>query len=283
MSLEVGKFFINYLLFPVIVLILGLLSVVIAKKNKLLSDKKAVITVMTTSLLYSLFGLCGFFGMEFMPYVYLFIQFLFLLIGFANQRILQHFIPQLKSNGVIFVVGLQFFLSWALFAILFNFTNELQYGFWAGTCLLPLLFYPLFVITYHSYLNIPAEIYKIKVYSENETFEPPHAELDISRVMVVGINVSKYVGDENEVIVNSKALKTFVLGEWFGMIINDYNKQHLDNQVELFDKDGSYGWIFYTERSILKSRLYLDPDLTFESNGLTRNCMIVARRVKNVK
>ena len=111
MSLEVGKFFINYLLFPVIVLILGLLSVVIAKKNKLLSDKKAVITVMTTSLLYSLFGLCGFFGMEFMPYVYLFIQFLFLLIGFANQRILQHFIPQLKSNGVIFVVGLQFFLS----------------------------------------------------------------------------------------------------------------------------------------------------------------------------
>ncbi len=238
---------------------------------------------MTTSLLYSLFGLCGFFGMEFMPYVYLFIQFLFLLIGFANQRILQHFIPQLKSNGVIFVVGLQFFLSWALFAILFNFTNELQYGFWAGTCLLPLLFYPLFVITYHSYLNIPAEIYKIKVYSENETFEPPHAELDISRVMVVGINVSKYVGDENEVIVNSKALKTFVLGEWFGMIINDYNKQHLDNQVELFDKEGSYGWIFYTERSILKSRLYLDPDLTFESNGLTRNCMIVARRVKNVK
>lgn len=283
MSLEVGKFFINYLLFPVIVLILGLLSVVIAKKNKLLSDKKAVITVMTTSLLYSLFGLCGFFGMEFMPYVYLFIQFLFLLIGFANQRILQHFIPQLKSNGMIFVVGLQFFLSWALFAILFNFTNELQYGFWAGTCLLPLLFYPLFVITYHSYLNIPAEIYKIKVYSENETFEPPHAELDISRVMVVGINVSKYVGDENEVIVNSKALKTFVLGEWFGMIINDYNKQHLDNQVELFDKEGSYGWIFYTERSILKSRLYLDPDLTFESNGLTRNCMIVARRVKNVK
>ncbi|MBE6325897.1 MAG: hypothetical protein E7077_02360 [Bacteroidales bacterium] len=283
MSLEVGKFFINYLLFPVIVLILGLLSVVIAKKNKLLSDKKAVITVLSTSLLYSLFGLCGLFGMEFMPYVYLFIQFLFLLLGFANQRILQHFIPQLKTNGVIFVVGLQFFLSWALFAILFNFTNELQYGFWAGTCLLPLLFYPLFVITYQCYLNIPAEIYKIKVYSESETFEPPHAELDISRVMVVGINVSKYVGDENEVIVNSKALKTFVLGEWFGMIINDYNKQHLDNQVELFDKEGSYGWIFYTERSILKSRLYLDPDLTFESNGLTRNCMIVARRVKNVK
>ncbi|MEE1062440.1 MAG: TssN family type VI secretion system protein, partial [Paludibacteraceae bacterium] len=178
---------------------------------------------------------------------------------------------------------LQFFNSWAVFAILFNITNELQYGFWAGTCLLPILFYPLFIVTYQCYLSIPAEIYKIRVYRDSETFEPPHAELDVSQVMVVGINVPKYVGDENEAIVNSKSLKSFVLGEWFGMIINDYNAQHLDNQVELFDKEGSYGWIFYTEKSFFKSRKYLDPDLTFESNGLVNNCMIVARRVKNVK
>lgn len=283
MGLEVGNFIIKYLLFPVIVLILGLLSVVIAKKNKLLSDRKSVITVLVTSLSYSLFGLSGFFGIAFVPYIYLFIQFIFLLIGFANQRILRHFIPQLKSNGVILVVVLQFLMSWAAFAVIFNITNELQYGFWAGTCLLPLLFYPLFVVTYQCYLSIPAEIYKIRVYDERETFEPPHAELDISQVMVVGINVPKFVGDEDESIVNSKALKTFVLGEWFGMIIDDYNKQHLDNQVELFDRDGSYGWIFYTERSILKSRRYLDPDLTFEANGLVGNCMVVARRVKNVE
>ncbi|MEE1083739.1 MAG: TssN family type VI secretion system protein [Paludibacteraceae bacterium] len=283
MSIEFGKFVVNYLLFPVIVLILGLLSVVIAKKNKLLSDKKAVITVLGSSLFYSLFGFSGFFGMTFMPYVYLFIQFLFLLLGFVNQKLLSHFIPQLKSMGLIFVVLLQFFISWAVFAIIFNITNELQYGFWAGTCLLPILFYPLFVVTYQCYLSIPAEIYKIRVYRDSETFEPPHAELDVSQVMVVGINVPKYVGDENEAIVNSKSLKSFVLGEWFGMIINDYNAQHLDNQVELFDKEGSYGWIFYTEKSFFKSRKYLDPDLTFESNGLVNNCMIVARRVKNVK
>lgn len=283
MSLEVGKFVINYLLFPVIVLILGLLSVVIAKKNKLLSDKKSVTTVLASSLCYSLFGLSGFFGIAFIPYVYLFIQFIFLPIGFVNQRILRHFIPQLKTNGVILIVVLQFFMSWAVFAILFNFTNELQYGFWAGTCLLPLLFYPFFENTYKCYLSIPAEIYKIRVYGESETFEPPHAELDISQVMVVGINVPKFVGDEDESIFNSKALKTFVLGEWFGMIVSDYNKQHLDDQVELFDRDGSYGWIFYTERSLLKTRQYLDPDLTFESNGLIGNCMIVARRVKNIK
>lgn len=276
------NFIINYLLFPVIVLILGLLSVVIAKKNKLLADKKAVITVLASSLLYSLFGLSGFFGVTFMPYGYLFIQFLFLLIGYANEMTLLHFIPQLKEKSrmlLLLVVVLQLLLAWAVFAIIFNFANELQYGFWAGTSLLPLLFYPIFEMAYQSYLEIPVEIYKIKIYSAADHFEPPHAELDQTQVMVMRVNVPKFVGDENESIVKGKALRTFMVGEWFGIIVNDYNKQHLDNQVEMFDKDGTYGWIFYTERTILKSRHYLDADKTFEENGLISDCMVIARRV----
>lgn len=285
MNFELENFIVNYLLFPVIMLILGLLSVVIAKKNKLLSDNKAVIIVLVSSLLYSLFGLCGFFDMAFMPYVYLFIQFMFLLFGYVNHKVLLHFIQSLKekSSFVIVLVNLlQIMLAWAIFSIIFNFVNEMQYGFWAGTSILPLLFYPIFDITYKSYLDIPVEIYKIKVYDSNDSFEPPLAELDVSQVMVASINVPRYVGDTNETIVNSKAVKSFVLGEWFGMIINDYNKQHMDNQVELFGQDGSYGWIFYTERRFLKSRKYLDPNLTFESNGLISDCIVVARRVKNV-
>lgn len=278
------SFVINYLLFPVIVLILGLLSVVIAKKNKLLADKKAVITLLASSLLYSLFGLSGFFGVTFMPYGYLCIHFLFLLLGYVNLKTLQYFIPQLKEKNpmiMLLVIVLQLLLAWAVFAIIFNFANDLQYGFWAGTSLIPLLFYPVFDMTYQSYLDIPAEIYKIKVYGPNDQFEPPHAELDVNQVMVVGINVPRFVGDENEAIVNSKAMKTFVLGDWFGMIISDYNKQHLDNQVELFGQDGSYGWIFYTEKSFLKQRRYLDPDETFEANGLISDGIVVARRVKS--
>ncbi|MBQ0156078.1 MAG: hypothetical protein KBT22_05830 [Bacteroidales bacterium] len=283
MSIELGKFIVNYLLFPVIVLILGLVAVIIAKKNQLLSNKKAVVTVLLSSLTYSLFGFSGFFGMDFMPYVYLFIQIMFLLLGFANQKLLKHFIPELESYKQLVVIMLQLVMSWALFAIIFNFSNEFQYGFWAGTSLLPILFYPVFELTFRSYLKIPAEIYKIKVYHENDVFEPPHGELDVTQVMVIGINVPKFVGDENETIIKSKAVKSFVLGEWFGMIMNDYNKQHLDNQVELCDSSESYGWIFYTEKSFMKSRRYIDSDKTFEENGLETNSMIIARRVKNVK
>lgn len=282
MNVGVGHFVVNYLLFPVIVLILGLLSVVIAKKNKLLSDKKAVVAVLGSSLLYALSGLSGFFGLTFIPYVYVFILFLFLLVGFANYKMLLHFIPVLKSKSqlvVMLVIVLQFILAWAIFSIIFNLTNDLQYGFWAGTSILPLLFYPIFEFTYRSYIAIPVEIYKFKVYNASDVFEPPRAELDVSQVIVVGINVPRFVGDDYGVKVEGKALKSFVLGDWFGMIINDYNNQHLDNQVELFGQKESYGWIFYTEKSFLKPRRYLDADMTFESNGLIGKCTVVARRV----
>lgn len=286
MNVDVGHFVASYLLFPVIVLILGLLSVVIAKKNKLLSDKKAVVTVLLSSLLYSLFGFSGFFGVEFMPYIYLFIQFMFLLVGFANQKILLHFIKQLKTGNpisAILVTVLQFVLAWAVFSIIFNFANDLQYGFWAGTCLLPLLFYPLFEYTYQMYLSIPAEIYKVKVYSEGNIFEPPVAELDERLVKVFKISTTRCVDDEVEKEVKGKALKTYVLGDWFGMIIKDSNNKHLDDQIELYAEDGSYGWIFYTERAFLKTRHYLDPDLTIEVNGLDDNDVIIAKRAANAE
>lgn len=286
MSAGIGNFVVSYMLFPIIVLIMGMVSVVIAKKNKLLSDKKAVVFVLLSSLFYSLFGLCGFWGVSFMPYVFVILQFLFLLIGYVNKTLLLRFIPQMKTKKqslIILTIVLQYILAWAVFSIIFNVVSELQYGFWAGTCLLPLLFYPFFESAYQSYLAIPAEIYKIRVYKADDVYEPPCSELDVSQVMVFVINVPRYVGDDYGVNINSKAVRTFVLGDWFGMIIVDNNKLHINNQVELFDQDGSYGWIFYTEKSFLKSRRYLDPELTFEANGLISNGMVVARRVRNVE
>ncbi len=276
----------RYMLFPFIVLILGLISVVIAKKNEILSDKKAVFYVLLSSFFFSLFGLFGFFGIEFMPYVYLFVQFLLLLFGFVNYKLLMHFIPALKSKTgvlVMLIIALQFFIGWALFSMIFNLANELQYGFWAGTCLLPVLFYPLFYYTYKSYLKIPAEIFKMKVYKASDVFEPPHAEIDVAKLMVCEIQVEKYINDTDPIKIKGKTIKSFVFSDWFGMIISDYNQKKAEDQVELVSKDDSYGWIFYTERSFMKSRRYLDPDFTFEANNLDGTELVIAKRVKNNK
>ncbi len=281
-----GNFFVNYLLLPIVFLILGVISVVIAKKNELLSDKKAVFYVLLSSLLFSLFGLCGFFGINFMPYVFVFLQFLFLLLGWLDYKLLHYFIKTLKTKSPFFtllIMFLQLVLAWALFSILFNVTNELQYGFWAATSLFPLLFIPLFIIMYQSYLQIPAEIFKMKVYKTAETFELPHTEIDVESLSVYEIEIPKKVDDEEPIRIKAKAVNSFVFGTWFGMIVTDYNNKKVDNQIEINDKEESYGWIFYTEKTLMKSRRYLDPDISFEENKLKGDELIIAKRVKKVE
>lgn len=285
MNAGFGNFFINYLLLPFIIIILSVISVIIAKKNQILSDKKAVMYVLLSSLILSLFGLCGFFGIDFMPYIFCFIQFLMLLIGFLNVKLIYHFIPALKQKNpaILFVIiFVQLLIAWAVFSILFNVTNDLQFGLWSGTSLLPILFYPLFYYTYHLYLKIPAEIFKMKVYQSGDSFEPPHAEIDVEDLMVCEIEVPKFIDDKDPIRIKAKTVKSFVFANWFGMIITDYNQKKADNQVELYDSSSSYGWIFYTERSFMKSRRYIDPDKSFEENDLSGTDMVIAKRVKNI-
>ena len=52
---------------------------------------------------------------------------------------------------------------------------------------------------------------------------------------------------------------------------------------EINDKEESYGWIFYTEKTLMKSRRYLDPDISFEENKLKGDELIIAKRVKKVE
>ena len=43
----------------------------------------------------------------------------------------------------------------------FDLCNDLQYGLWASTAMLPFLFVSVFRRTYYSFLDIPLEIYKV--------------------------------------------------------------------------------------------------------------------------
>lgn len=278
-------YFVNYLLMPVVMLILGLISLVIAKKNELLSNRKAVTYVLLSSLFFSLFGFSGCFGMYYLPSMFVFLQFLYLLLGWANYALLMHFASGLKEKhpGFMFlVITLQAVISWALFALIFNLTNGFQYGYWAATPVLLLYFIPLFICMYKAYLQIPAEIYKMRIYNSTERFEPPQASIDVEKLLVCEIEVSRTIEDKDPIRIKAKTMRSFVFGEWFGMIVTDYNTKKLDKQIEICDDGNPYGWIFYTEQSFLRSRKYLDPDLTFEQNKLEESDVIVAKRVRKV-
>lgn len=286
MESPLALYFVNYLLMPVVMLILGLVAVLIAKKNELLSNRKAVTYVLLSSLFFSLFGVSGFFGMVFMPSIFLFLQFLFLLLGFANFKLLMHFAESLKDKNpllTLLVIFVQVVIAWALFALIFNLSNGLQYGYWAATPVILLFFIPLFIYMYKAYLDIPAEIYKMRVYNSTERFEPPQASIDMDQLLVCEIEVSRNIGDKTPIRIKAKTTRSFIFGEWFGMIVTDYNTRKVDKQIEICNDQDPYGWIFYTEQSFMKSRRYVDPDLSFEENDLVESNLIVAKRIRKIK
>lgn len=285
MDSAIAMYFVNYMLVPVITLILGILSVIIAKKNQLLSNRKAVTYVLLSSVFFALFGTSGFFGEVFMPSIFLFLQFLFIILGLVNYKLLIHFASGLKEKKPIMtllIITLQVLLSWGIFALIFNLTNGLQYGYWAATPVFLLYFIPLFIYMYEAYLQIPAEIHKMRIYSSTEHFEPPQASIDVEKLLVCEIEVSRSIGDKTPIRIKAKTMRTFIFGEWFGMIVNDYNTKKVDKQIEICNDNDPYGWIFYTEQSFFQSRKYVDPDLSFEDNKLEEKDVIVAKRVRKM-
>ena len=82
-----------------------------------------------------------------------------------------HFIPESQKwleggedNSYTYELTLTLLLmiiGMVLYSFVFDLCNDLQYGLWASTAMLPFLFVSVFRRTYYSFLDIPLEIYKV--------------------------------------------------------------------------------------------------------------------------
>ncbi len=280
-----GKIFTSYLLLPVIAFLMGIVVLLVAKKNKLLSDKKAVFYLLLSSLLFGLPGLMGSLGVNYMPYGYGGLQVLYLFLGYLNSVLLTQMVEPLKdkSFGWTFLFLLfQTGVGIAVFSVLFNLTNDFRYGLWAGTCLLPLIIVPLFTETFRSYLAIPAEIYKMRIYDGSGQAAMPMraAPIDTDELLVFEIEIYKSPTDVKPIHLKAKATRDMVFGDWYELIISDYNQKKFASPIEYFNTQDPYGWIFYAKPSFFLPRKYIDPDLSFTQNKLSEKHLIVSKRVR---
>lgn len=78
----------TYLLYPILGLLLVGLGIFIAKKNALLGNKRLVGYTIGTIALLTLPALLGFLDYDFMPYGYIFLAMLYLLLGSYNIRMI---------------------------------------------------------------------------------------------------------------------------------------------------------------------------------------------------
>ena len=274
----------SYLLMPLLTLIFGVAAYFIARKNKLLNNKKLIIYLLLSGIVLALPGLFGFLDYSFMPYVYILLAILYWVAGYYNQFLLRKVFSsgkEMPSFGIrsLLVISVTL-LGAGLFSLVFNLCNELQYGFWASTCLLPFVFPLLYTQTAACYFDIPLEIYKVWKYSEEYDSELLH--INRERSIVVDVDIFRKVDDPASERITGKASEDVLFGQWFQRMIDDCNLKSPSSPIVYRHEGGAYyEWVFYTKPSFFRRRSYIDPDLTFAGNRLRRHDVIIAKRVAN--
>lgn len=283
MGLGIGEFIVLYLLLPLIAVVLGVGTYIIAKKNQLLNNKKLIFFCIAACVVLALPGLLGFVDYLFMPYVYIALQIVYFFLGWYYLSILKSLEKEIGQKPyyveflLVFVI---MFIAGALFSLVFNLCNELKYGLWACTCILPFVFPSVFRKAYQMYMEIPLEIYKIWSYDEQDgDFEDTDA-FDSDKITVVEMELFKQISDTKPLNIKAKAQEDMLFGLWFKVFINDYNIKSSAFPIAYSDYEKSYGWIFYTITSILGRKRYIDPDLSFAQNKIKEHRVIIAKRTR---
>jgi hypothetical protein len=274
--------FISYLLMPLLALILIIIVWLLSKKNKLLKNKKFIFYVLLSGLILAIPSLLGFIDYLFMPYVYIGLQILYLLLGWLNIKYIHKHMKEVAQRPYVFEIMLLCtvtLLGMALFSIVFNLCNELQYGLIASTCLLPYLFISIYRQTYLAYVNIPLEIFKVWTYSANSMVDK--GKLDMNNLMVIDIELFKNTNDTDLLRITAKASDDITFSGWFEIFLTDYNKKSPLSPIYYYDEAEPYSWIFYVKSSFLMRSKYIDPDLSFKENKIRPHSAVYARRVKD--
>lgn len=281
MSPTILTFISSYLLMPIIAVIMVFIGTFVAKKNKLLKNRKLIFFVLLGALVLSLPGLLGLIDYWFMPYVYLSLQVLYLILGWYASKFIHKMLLKVKDDVPYYLefgfLFLMMFVGAAFFSLIFNLCNELQYGLWACTCLLPFIFPSLLVKTYNIYMEIPLEVHNVWRYSYNEDLSS-FESMDYNKLLVMELEIFKQVNDPAPSTVKAKAPDNMPFGVWFQKFLTDYNIKFPRTPIDVMDKE-AYGWIFYIKRSFFHPRRYIDYEKTIVENKIKEQYTIIAKRV----
>jgi len=271
---------ISYIIYPILGLLVIGLGFLIAKKNNLTSNKKLIIYLVVCILLLTIPALFGLLDYNFMPYGYLTLGLLYLIMGYYNTKI----ITWLFKEKPTYLIELSLFIftllsGMLLFSLLFNFCNELQYGLWASTSVILYLFPSLYRKTNQLFLDIPIEVYNVWAFNKSPVLTNNHT-IDYNKLKVVRMELFKQEGDIKPTTINAKAPYDTTFGEWFKRLLTDYNTKSPLSPIEPNSNSKDSGWIFYVKPSIFLPRNYIDFNKTFKENRISEKYTIVAKRVK---
>jgi hypothetical protein len=205
----------------------------------------------------------------------------YLIIGIIHIFLIKIFLTVLTPpKSLLFTIVLTFLGVIAVLILnylVFNKASQALYTL--GLVLFPLPF--LFIYTLQLFLNIPDKIFKKWYYPLDHTM-PNLDLLDLSRVLIIQFEFLKSTSETSSTNFKAKAPYNMPFGELFYIFISDYNESHPQNIIEITNtQQEPFPWIFYKRSPWWKSRNYVDPDSTFQENGIVNNDIIICIRVNN--
>jgi len=275
--------FLQYILLPLIALVLAALMSVIAKVNPLLSNKQLIIFTLVNALVVGIPGLLGISGNDFSPWYYLVAQLIYLFIGIgfmkAYNRYFHEKVKMYKTLFQVLLLSTIMVLGGFTFALIFNWLSNIHNGYVAASCILTLPLPLIFYWTYIAFIDIPFDIYNVWQYPMGSA-EINFDGLDFNKLMVLELEFGKRPDDLDRLKVKAKAPADMPFGEWFKKFIDDYNYKFPNQSIVYTDKQGEpHGWIFYVKKSFFHKKRLLDPNLSVEQNRIKEHITIISKRV----
>jgi hypothetical protein len=291
--------FATYLIYPILTVVMVVVAAIIAKKNGLLKSKRLITYTLVSLIILVIPALLGFLGYHFMPYAYIVLIAVYIVLGAYNDRLLPWAFNKKKDekksqNGqakkedektlkyrakIIFTL-FQLLVAMLLFVLVFNLCNELKYGLWASTCMISFVLPTLLLQTYRLFIHIPMPFYKVWKY-DDITYTSSTDDIDHSKLKVVRVELFKQEDDLRYTRLNVKVPEELLVGQWIKLLFDDFNKRTPHEPIDVYGKE-STGWIFYVKAWVLAPRRYLDHELTVKENRIREKHLIVAKRVKYI-
>jgi hypothetical protein len=232
-----------------------------------------------TMILFGIINCIGLISSFSVQSVFFLILLAYLMAGIIHLFMMKFIFADLTyQKSLLFTVLLTFLGIIALLLLNFFILKIASHTFYTlALVLFPLPF--LFIYSLQLYLNIPDKIFKTWQYPMDHAM-PDLDLLDLTRVLIIQFEFLKSTSETSITNFKAKAPYNMPFGELFYIFISDYNESHPQNTIEIINtQQVPYPWIFFIKTPWWKRDKYVDPDLTFQDNGIVNNDIIICTRV----
>ena len=279
-------FFLKYLLAPILVAISLVIMKSMSKAKSALKMKRLIVFILVLSIILAVPSLLGLLKYEFVWGGLVVSTMIYFLIGYSlNLFSKTKLFKSIGFNDNKWFILFGYFISsiigsW-LYYLAFTWLSNLNYGAWAMCNTLWLFIPVLYVFSEEKFVKIPTAFYELWVVEKNDLDEEYWNNIDTFRLMQVNLKVKRKLSSKRYASFSVKMPEDVSIGRWFNRFIEDQNIRFPNNAIEQDSEEGSYGWIFYTNKWLpfpLFIRM-LEFNENVVKNKIKNKMTIYARRV----